>query len=310
MEAIGEAYLGRGYDVCGEYADGVSIKKRIFDLSKVPEHDIRHVPNTNADYFSVHGTSYAKYQESLSGKVSLGGKYQLFSSSVKSSFSTTDLTISESGYVSIKLFQRYSTLKLQARSQDYMYPEVVQDFKNKTGEELIEQYGGAVVMGLDVGGQWSDNFTVSKLYENATSDVAVSMEAAFGSFVSGSGSSEISTAVEKKSSIASRRVNVIGGDPKYAPGQLDKWQASVRDNPAFMNFTSDGLVWIWEFFPDQEKKLKDGLKKYTEAQALNVARSIVKLVMATYIPMTKGQELIAISNFTSRQLQTPTNTLV
>ena len=270
MEDIGKAYLGCGYDVCGEYADSVSIKKRLFDLSKVLKQDIQHIPNTRADYFSIHGTSYEKYQQSLAVKAGLSGEYGLFSASVKSSFSSTDLTISESGYVSIKLFQRYSTFKLQATAQDYMYPQVVEDFKNMTGEKLIEQYGGAVVMGLDVGGQWSDNFTVSKLYEHATSDVAVSMEAAYGSFISGSGSSKISTAAEKKSSIASRRVNVIGGDPKYAPGHLDEWQASVRANPAFMNFTSDGLVWIWEFFPEHKDKLKSGLEAYIKAQAVKV----------------------------------------
>ena len=271
LEDIGDVYLGSGYDVCGEYADGVSIKKRLFDLSKVPKHDIRRVPNTSADYFSVHGTSYEKYQKSLAAKAGLSGEYGLFSASVKSSFSTTDLTISQSGYVSIKLFLRYSTLKLQVRSQDYMYPQVVEDFKKLDGETLIERYGAAVVMGLDIGGQWSDNFTVSKLYEHATSDVAVSMEAAYGSFVSGSGSSKIQSAIETQKSIASRRVNVVGGDPKFAPGHLDQWQASVQANPAFMNFTpTDGLVWIWKFFPEYEDKLKKGLDAYIKSQAVDV----------------------------------------
>ena len=272
MNHIAAEYLGSGYDVCGEYADGVSIKKRLFDLSKVPEKDIRQIPNTSSDYFSVQGESYEEYQSSLTGKVGLSTNYGLFSASVESSFSKTELTISESGYVSIKLFMRYETWKLQSRSQDYMYPEVIEDFKNKDGKWLIEQYGAAVVMGMDIGGQWSDNYSVSKLYENATSDVSVSMEAAYGSFISGNGSADIDKAIKKEESIASRRVNVVGGDPKYAPGYLDEWQASVEANPAFMNFVTDGLVWIWEFFPEYKEKLEKGLDEYIKENELNIEK--------------------------------------
>ena len=274
---IGKAFLGSGYDVCGEYADGVSIKKRLFDLSKVPEKDIRHIPNTSADYFSVHGTSYKEFQQSLAEKAGLSGSYELFSASVTSSFSSTDLTIAESGFVSVKLFMRYETLKMQAKSKEYMYPEVLDDFKKLDGKSLIEQYGAAVVTGLDIGGQWSDNFTVSKLFENATSDVAASMEAAYSSFVHGSASSNIATAIKNKSSIASRRVNVVGGDPRYAPAQLEDWQASVKASPAFMNFTSDGLVWIWEFFPEYKEKLQEGLKAYIKDHEINITqKSLIK----------------------------------
>ncbi len=67
-------------------------------------------------------------------------------------------------------------------------------------------------------------------------------------FVSGNGSAEITETVNSKESIAPRRVVVVEGDPQYAPGHLDEWQALVEDDP-FMNFTPNGLVWIWDFFP-------------------------------------------------------------
>ena len=122
-------------------------------------------------------------------------------------------------------------------------------------------------MGIDLGGQWSDNLTVSKL---STSDVSVSMEAAYGSFVSGNGSADIMETVNSKESIASRQVVVVGGDPQYAPGHLDEWQASVEDDPAFMNFTPDGLVWIWDFFPEHKEKLEQGFDEFARDNALNI----------------------------------------
>ena len=250
----------------------MSIKKRIFDLSKVPAEDIRQIPNTLADYFSVEGNSHEEYQHDLTVQAGLDTKYKLFSGSVKTSFSSTDLSIAETGYVSIKLFMRYETWKLQTQSQEYMYDEVIDDFKNQDGKWLIEQYGAGVVMGMDVGGQWSDNYSVSKLYENATTKVAASMEAAYGSFIAGNGSTEISDAAKNEESIVTRRVNVVGGDPKFAPSQLENWQSSVQANLAFMNFTPDGLVAIWDLFPEYKEKLQQGFDEYREEHYLSIAR--------------------------------------
>ena len=216
LDGIAMEYLGSGYDVCGEYADGVSIKKKIFDLNRVPKKDICQLPNRTADFFSVSGKSVEEYQKSLSVKAGISGFYKLFSASVESSFSSTDLSITESSYVSMELCSCYETWKLQTTSSKYMYPDVLEDFRTRDGKWLIEQYGGGVLMGMDLGGRWVDNLAVSKLYTNSTTDVSVAMEAAYGSFISGHSSTEISEAVKKEKSIASRRVNVIGGDPAFA----------------------------------------------------------------------------------------------
>ncbi len=272
MESIAQQYLGSGYDVFGEYADAVSVKKRIFDLGLVPDKDIREFPNTHSIYFSAKGESYEEYQSSLAAQAGLKGTYGLFSGSVKSSYSNNDLSIQESSFVSIKLFMSYTTYKLQVRSKDYMYPEVIEDFKIKDGKWLIEHYGAGVLMGMELGGQWSDNLTVSKLFQNSTSDVAGSMEAAYATFVSGNGSAEITKTVTREESIASRRVNVVGGDPQYAPDKLDDWQASVKESPAFMNFTPDGLMWIWDFFPEHKVKLMEGYDAVAMDNTLNIKK--------------------------------------
>ena len=153
-------YLGSGYDLCGKYADGESVKRKIFDLNKVPEQAIRQLSNREAQFFSVSGDSVEEYQSSLAVKAGVSGSFGLFSASVESSFSSTDLSIAESSYVSINLCMRYETWKLQVTSQEYMFPDVVEKFKTKDGRWLIEQYGAGVVMGMDIGGRWSDNLAV------------------------------------------------------------------------------------------------------------------------------------------------------
>lgn len=270
--ALALEYLGSGYDLSGKYADGVSIKRRIFDLDRVLKKDIRQLPNPMTNYFIVTGESVKEYQDSFSNKAGISGSYGLFSGSVERSFSKEDLSISESSFVSIQLCMRYETWKLQTTATEYMYPDVVEDFKTKDGKWLIEQYGGGVVKGLDIGGRWMDNFTVSKLYQNSTNTVAFTMEAAYSGIGSGKGGSEVTKAVESEESIVSRRVNVIGGDPALPPEKLDEWQKSVESTPAFMDFTPDGLVAIWELFPEHEEKLKKGFEEYVEEHQLKIEK--------------------------------------
>ena len=274
-------YLGSGYNVCGEYANGVSVKKKLFDLDKVPSKDIRKLSNRSADFFSVVGQSVEEYQKSLAVKAGISGSYKLFSGSVEASFNSTNLSITESSYVSIQLCMRYETWKLQTTAAEYMYPDVLDDFKTKDGKWLIQHYGGGVVMGMDVGGRWVDNLAVSKLYKNSTTQVTVAMEAAYGDVVSGKGSTEISKTVKSENSIASRRVKVIGGDPAFAPGKLEDWQTSVEKNPAFMDFTSDGLVMIWELFPQYKDKLKQGFDEFVKEHQLNIQKK--KIIEGLYI---------------------------
>ena len=268
----GLAYLGSGYDVCGLYADAVSIKRKIFDLEKVPEHSIRQFPNRKAEFFSISGESVDEYQRSLSAKVRVDGTYKLFSGSLTASFSSDDLSISESSFVSINLCMRYETWKLQTRSQEYMYPNVVEDFKTRDGKWLIEHYGAAVVTGFDIGGRWSDNFTVSTLFTNSTKDVEASMKAAYGAFISGSGSTEVSNTVKKKESIANRRKTVVGGNPALTSGEADNWQGSVESSLAFMDFTEDGLTFVWDLFPEQKEKLRSAFEAYVRGHELTFDR--------------------------------------
>ena len=76
--------------------------------------------------------------------------------------------------------------------------------------------------------------------------------------------------MKKHESIASRRVSVIGGDPQYAPGNMEEWQKSVRENIGLMDFTPDGFVLIWKLFPEHEEKLKRGFDAYVKAHQLTI----------------------------------------
>ena len=98
MEDLAFSYLGSGYDVCGEYANPVSIKRKIFNLERIPKKDIRQLSNRNTDFFSVVGETIEEYQSRLSVKAGISGSYGLFSASVEPSFDSSDLAIAESSF--------------------------------------------------------------------------------------------------------------------------------------------------------------------------------------------------------------------
>ena len=150
-------YLGCGYDVCGQYANVTSTKKQIFDLRRVPKEDTQLIPHThrNTLFPTITGNNRLDYQKNLSEKAGrrFSEHQSLFSASMESSFDPTHLEISESGYVTLQLYMRKQTWKLSTVSREYMCPGVVEDFEKMDGKWLIETYGAAVVMGLDIGGR-------------------------------------------------------------------------------------------------------------------------------------------------------------
>lgn len=173
----------------------------------------------------------------MAEKAGLSSQYELFSASVEQSFDSTQLSISESSFISIQLFIRHETWKLQTLDTKYMYPGVVDDFDTKDGKWLIEQYGGGVVMGMDIGGRWTDNITISKHYEHSTRDVMKSLKSGYGMFLQAHISTAVSEAVANEKSIVHRQVDAIGGNPGLAPGKLEEWELSVKKNPAFIDFS-------------------------------------------------------------------------
>ena len=181
----------------GRYLTSAEFQNKIFVISP--------------DFFSVMGSTVEEYQSKLSVKAGISGSYELFSGSIEASFDSTDLSTKESSCISIEVCMRFETWKLQTEATEYMYPEVLEDFKTKDGKWLVEHYGGGVLMGMDIGGRWKDNIVTSKLYDHLSTKVEASMEAAYGFFLSGHGRAAVSKTVEKEKSIASHRVSVIGG---------------------------------------------------------------------------------------------------
>ena len=259
---IAKQFLGSGYDVCGHYADAGSVKKKIFDLESTPEDCKRDMPNQRAYVYSFECKSANEYQQKLSAKAGVEGTYLLFSGSVESSFDMLHLSTKESSFVITELYQCYKTCKLQTREHKYIYPDVLEDFNIQEGKWLIEQYGGCVLMGMDVGGRWTDSLTVSKLFANSTLEISIKMKKAYSKIMSGSSDANVSLIAKDEKSVVTRKVRVIGGDPSKAPDKLEEWKLSVKENLNLMNFTDDGLVPVWKIFPQHEEKLKKGFEEY------------------------------------------------
>ena len=69
--------------------------------------------------------------------------------------------------------------------------------------------------------------------------------------------------------------------PAFAPEKMEEWQASVEKTPAFMDFTQDGLITLWDIFPQYKDKLKKGFDEYVKECQLNIASK--DLICGMYI---------------------------
>ena len=256
---IAKKFLGSGYDVCGHYANSQSVKKKVFDLQRVPDECKQCLHNKFAYCVSYDGNTVSEYQKKLLAKPKIGGTYQLFTGSVKAAFDSSHINTKESRFITVELYQCYHTCKLQTDDHQYIYPDVLKDFDTKDGEWLIDHYGGCVLMGFNIGGRWSDNLTVTKLFSKSTPEVKSEMEGAYIAFISSEVDNTLSVRENNKESIVVRKVCAIEGNPSHAPDNLVAWKKSVEKSLGLMDFTKDGLVPIWKIFPKHEEKLKRAL---------------------------------------------------
>ena len=148
---------------------------------------------------------------------------------------------------------------------------------------------------------------VSTFYENAIDHVKEVMKQAYSKEDAGQRGA-VADAIKNTESIVSksRSVNVIGGKTSHAPGELAEWKKSVESSPAFMDFSSDGLVPIWELFPEHSDKLKKGFEDYLEEHKLNITeRNIIEGKYVTnFTPCCSDKGSGAYTNLTLIKPQT------
>ena len=261
-------FIGSGYDVFGKYASPESLKERIFDINHA-EHYTQSISFDETDYYFVRGDNRKQYQDDLTSRVAARAEYPLFPATVEVGFELngSELDMKENMLTSMNFYRKLGVSMLKDEQKEHISEDVRKDLEDADPSDVIQQYGGYVVCGVVSGGRWSVNVLSNKLHHESAMNIEGHLKAAAGSYVSGEIAAGFKETVEKEEAYLESRMKVVGGD--ITSPSVDSWKTTVTDETAqVIDFTTDGLVPIWDFVDDNERKqrLKEAFERHAEQQ--------------------------------------------
>lgn len=265
-------HLGRGLDsIYFKYRD-VPKQAKVIDLSKITP-DI--IPIEEGDRSKQLSKNYAEFLSELAVSAGLSGSYLHFSGSLEASYS-----MSTKRNMSTKFFYQTDLASgfIASIGEDidvlkkHLTPQFKKDINNpsKSPRDIIEIYGTHVVVKAHFGGMAEHICHERSDLSLSESEFAAAAEAKFETAAS---SVKGNTTIDTKQRALANKIDgntsifVRGGDAvsrqrviENTPGSYIKWAASVDNEPAFLNPTSDGLIPLYKLANNQARRdeLKSG----------------------------------------------------
>ena len=161
-----EDVLGRGYDICGDYAsveEGKGLKQKVIDYKKLNEfrriHYIEDIRMSSAEKFIGEGIKeYSSEREKkLNVKVAGGVKGFSFSSETDWSFKKDEYNKTGYKFATLKQVIPRGSYTVQGHDEpgvmmDFLNRTFLEDLNTKTADEFVARYGTHVVLGMVMGG--------------------------------------------------------------------------------------------------------------------------------------------------------------
>lgn len=281
----GVEVIGAAYNPFGEYASAQSISSQIFDWNKAPQKTVTaegthfQIPEVvdfqqadKSDYVSVSGETVNSFQSNFSNTVSIGGNYNLFSASISTEYTSSELRKSENEFSRIQQNINVWSLRLPIGAD--LRTLLRADFRtyldnlpntDAAARELFENYGSHFLTGVVMGGRTVYASSTNKLTVNRDYSIEVVAKASYGwatGQISAEDKTKYSQAVSSFQRTSSVYSAVLGGSGIKAAhvfegkAGFDAWVDSVGTSPDFVAFVNNGPMQpIWKLIaPAQADK--------------------------------------------------------
>lgn len=258
-------YLGKGYDVAGEYAADIDVRAFVLDWQKLIDADyIADIVKPGSTYEQkIYGKTISEYQQGLSTSASVGGSFKGFGAQVKVSFSESSYSSSENEFGLFRHTTKKLSVKLNpqltaASLKKCMTEQAVADINGAmSANDVMLMYGTHVITGFVLGGSLDYTMSADRSAMSSSVDWGVAMSGGFN--LAGTGA-EVGAEYDQYDKMRTESTNfesrliVRGGSSQYASGlgsqqAKDNWLASLDDPELWSLVDYDGskLIPIWEF---------------------------------------------------------------
>jgi hypothetical protein len=273
--------IGAGYDPFLRYASADSITVQIFDWYAAPAKSVTidgnsyQVPEVvdvqsqnTYNYTDATGNSIDVYQSNLATSVSISGKYNYFSGSLDTEYSTQSLTRSQNAFSRIQ--QSITLWSLRLPTGPDLRNLLRQDFRDyldslpntdAAAQDLFDRYGSHFLTGIVMGGRAVLSSATDKLQVSNSYSLDETAKASYKSLTGQLSASEqvkYSESVDSFDFYSESNQSVIGGTEAASAFDgkegFDAWKASVALAPDFVDFVPTiPMAEIWRLCASQEQ---------------------------------------------------------
>ena len=291
--------LGKGYDVFGRFAHPSGVYNvRLFEdftqladeeadpesatyLANIQQNDylvpdfVSLVEENTAEANYIQGSSISNFQSELDIKVSAKGKYSFYSGEAKFGFSSSQQSNHELYYTRFSNLSKAYRLALPGNEQlrGILDPSFADDLQNGANtpeaiDAFFNTYGSHFLAEVVLGGCLNYYATVEKSAVSSDMEIKASVKASYNSLTTSASVSVDSSYYSSKSVEATHSetgIETVGGNISKAGVMLtdqkvyEELLASIMQDPALVDFTSQSLRPIWELLDteSQDRAIQD-----------------------------------------------------
>lgn len=274
--------LGYGYDVTGEYANALSSRHQVINITQF----VKDEPNRfddgkvfSSEYSHMYAENAMVFSDYLSRRLEITNGKNMFGKTLSANFSNsmTNNNKFEAKYVYAKAYHtiRYTRFRINPgvdQLLNYLTPEFLKSIDSKTPQQIVNEYGTHVMVDIYTGAKFEALYqaeTTDPDREQATSEgIDLAMRAIFSALPLSFDNPEANKNFNQRLSF-----RTIGGDPsKSLIGYLNldqpnpkidtsNWLNTVDENNSYLvDFDDNGLIYLYDLVADPTKKA--ALKAY------------------------------------------------
>ena len=297
-----EIWVGKGYDITGNYADYNSAMERIFEVAADDDGNPIIIAGTEtfpievlasnkgSDFNEFFGKSLSEYQTKFSNRLGIEASYGIFSGHLKTSFDIDDQSSTSKEFATIMQVVTIRAYKMPFDIEKSMIsPKAQVAIDTLDPKILFQRFGTHYIWQADVGGRVDYNFT--KNYNSSEKDFNLAVEARIaveGKVASGSVENEtkFKNFQKKIEENGSYKITVRGGKQDVAATMRNdrtafgEWSNSVKEEPTLCRFNKDSLrpIWLLASTDERKQEIQEAYDEYLKAGGIQDSSGQIAIV--------------------------------
>lgn len=284
-------FLGYGYDVTDQFVDEVSVRASVLNVTAYAATDINKINmsrSTETSWKNVIGKDAANLSERLSNMFEATRGFKVFGNTIQNAFPASDFTNSNYvyAYYSYYMIRKRFEFYYESKLNDFVTDDFRADISKLDAEQLVKKYGTHVLRDIRVGAKFDVVYQANAAdgdKENISMEgQRYALKKTFG-LMNG-----YLDPVNLKNLNANTSAKIYysstGGDINKLKTEtinngivlnISNWVSSTTEEKArFMGIASDGLVPLYNFINDNNKKaeIKQYIEQYLESKRVKLTK--------------------------------------